>query len=73
MEWGFTREWFEELATRARPTDESPFGGWNPKCAMFFEPGIVEEARYLAGSQLRHATLRSLGFEKPDAEPGDFG
>jgi hypothetical protein len=38
---------------------------------MFFESGIVAEVRYLAGSPLRHATLRSLAFEQPveAAEP----
>ena len=28
-------------------------------------PGIVAEVRYLAGSRLRHATLRSLAFDTP--------
>jgi bifunctional non-homologous end joining protein LigD len=63
VEWGFTRERFEELATRARPTDKGPFD-WAPTGAVFFEPGVVAEVRYLAGSQLRHATLRSLGFDQ---------
>ncbi len=68
VEWGFTRAHFEEIAARGRPTAESPFGGWAPRGAMFFEPGSVAEVRYLAGSQLRHATLRSLAFDR--AAPG---
>ncbi len=63
VEWGFTQEPFEQLMGRARPTVDSPFGGWAPPGAVFFEPGVVAEVRYLAGSQLRHATLRSLVFE----------
>jgi bifunctional non-homologous end joining protein LigD len=68
VEWGFTRERFEELAARAQPTDKSPFGGWAPAGAVFFEPGVVGEVRYLAGSQLRHATLLSLAFDQSDGE-----
>jgi hypothetical protein len=33
---------------------------------VFFQPGVVAEVRYLAGSQLRHATLRSPAFEPDD-------
>jgi hypothetical protein len=68
VEWGFTRVHFEEFAARARPTDESRFGHWAPRGSMFLEPGIVAEVRYLAGSQLRHVTLRSLAFN--DAQGG---
>ena len=66
MEWGFTRERLEELIARGRPTDVSPFGDPAPPGVVFFEPGVVAEVRFLAGSQLRHATLLSLAFE-----PGD--
>jgi bifunctional non-homologous end joining protein LigD len=69
VEWGFTRARFEELAARARPTDGSPFGDWVPRGSMFFQPGIVAEVRYLAGSLLRHATLRSLAFDQPAEVP----
>jgi bifunctional non-homologous end joining protein LigD len=69
VEWGFTRERFEELATRARPTTRSPFGRWAPAGAVFFKPGVVAEVRYLAGSQLRHATLRSLAFDQSSRPP----
>jgi bifunctional non-homologous end joining protein LigD len=69
VEWGFTRANFEKLAARARPTDGSPFGDWVPRGSMFFEPGIVAEVRYLAGSLLRHATLRSLAFDQPAEVP----
>ena len=65
VEWGVTRERFEELAARGRPTEVSPFGRWAPAGALFLEPGVVAEVRYLAGSQLRHATLQSLAFERP--------
>jgi bifunctional non-homologous end joining protein LigD len=70
VEWGFTRERFEELAARGRPTEVSPFGGWAPAGALFLEPGVVAEVRYLAGSRLRHATLRSLAFERPPVTDG---
>jgi bifunctional non-homologous end joining protein LigD len=66
VEWGFTRERFEELIARARLIDGSPTAGWHPAGAVFLEPGVVAEVRYLAGSQLRHATLRSLSFEPPE-------
>lgn len=69
VEWGFTRERFEELVARGRPTDASPFGGWAPRGAIFFEPGVVAEVRHLAGSQLRHATLWSLAFHQPAETP----
>jgi bifunctional non-homologous end joining protein LigD len=62
VEWGFTRERLEELITRGRPTADSPFGGTVPPGVVFFEPGVMAEVRYLAGSQLRHATLQSLAF-----------
>jgi bifunctional non-homologous end joining protein LigD len=65
VEWGFTQERFEELAARARPTATSPSAEWAPGGALFFEPGIVAEVRFLAGSRLRHATLRSLAFDAP--------
>ena len=65
VEWGFTRERLEELITRGRPTDMCPFGGAVPPGVVFFEPGVAAEVRYLAGSQLRHATLQALAFE-PD-------
>lgn len=67
VEWGFTRERFEELITRARLTDVNPTAGWHPTGAVFFEPGVVAEVRYLARSQLRHATLQSLSFEAGDS------
>jgi hypothetical protein len=38
--------------------------------AVLFEPGTVAEVRYLAGSQLRHATLLSLAFDQPVGAPG---
>lgn len=63
VEWGFTRDRFEELVARGRPTDVSPFSHWASPGAVFFEPGIVAEVRYLAGSQLRHATLRGLAVD----------
>ena len=63
VEWGFSRERFAELITRARPTDVDPSGATAPPGVVFFEPGVVAEVRYLAGSQLRHATLQCLGFE----------
>ena len=63
VEWGFTRERFEELIARAGLTETSPTAGWHPPGVVFLEPGVVAEVRYLAGSQLRHATLRSLSFE----------
>ena len=63
VEWGFTRERLEELIARARPTDVDPVGGSAQPGVVFFLPGVVAEVRYLAGSQLRHATLRSLAFE----------
>ena len=66
VEWGFTRERLEELIARGRPTDENPFGGSAPPGVVFFQPGVVAEVRYLAGSQLRHATLQSLAFEPDD-------
>lgn len=66
VEWGFTRERLEELIAHGRPTDVSPFGGSVPPGVVFFEPGIVAEVRYLADSQLRHATLQSLAFEPDD-------
>ncbi|MCA1842931.1 MAG: hypothetical protein LC792_07010 [Actinobacteria bacterium] len=62
VEWGFTRERFEELVARARPTDVNPLGGWHPPGVVFFEPGVSAEVRFLAGSQLRHATLQALSF-----------
>jgi bifunctional non-homologous end joining protein LigD len=66
VEWGFTRAHFEELAARARPTEGNPFGDWAPRGSMFFEPGVVAEVRYLAGSCAtpRHAAVagvRSVG------------
>jgi ATP-dependent DNA ligase len=67
VEWGFSRERLEELIARGRPTDVSPFGGSAAPGVMFFEPGVAAEVRYLAGSQLRHATLQSLAFD-----PGDL-
>ena len=63
VEWGFTRERLEELIARGRPTDVNPFGGPAPPGVVFFQPGVVAEVRYLAGSQLRHATLQSLAFD----------
>ena len=63
VEWGFTRERLEELIARGRPTDVNPFGGPTPPGVVFFQPGVVAEVRYLAGSELRHATLQSLAFE----------
>jgi bifunctional non-homologous end joining protein LigD len=60
VEWGFTRERLEELIARGRPTDVNPFGHEAPPGVVFFEAGVVAEVRYLAGSQLRHATLQSL-------------
>ena len=68
VEWGFSRERFAELIARASPTPVSPFGTSAPPGVVFFEPGVVAEVRYLAGSQLRHATLQSLAFE-PVAGP----
>jgi len=62
VEWGFTRERFEELIARGRPTDVNPLGGWHPPSVVFFEPGVTAEVRFLAGSLLRHATLQSLHF-----------
>jgi ATP-dependent DNA ligase len=62
VEWGFTRERFEELIARGRPTDVNPLGGWHPPGVVFFEPGVIAEVRFLAGSLLRHATLQSLRF-----------
>ena len=44
-------------------------GDWAPRGSLFFEPGIVAEVRYLAGSLLRHATLRSLAFDQPAEVP----
>lgn len=70
VEWGFTRERFAELVVRVQPTGKSPFGSWAPAGAVFFEPGVVAEVRYLAGSQLRHATLLSLAFDQPVGETG---
>jgi bifunctional non-homologous end joining protein LigD len=67
VEWGLTRDHFEELVTRGRPVPDSPLAGWAPEGAVFFEAGILAEVRYLAGSRLRHATLRSLAFETPVA------
>lgn len=67
VEWGFTRERLEELIAHGRPTDVSPFGGFVPPGVVFFEPGVVAEVRYLAGSQLRHATLQSLAFRPGDS------
>jgi bifunctional non-homologous end joining protein LigD len=69
VEWGFTRERFEELIIRARPTDTNPLAGWHQAGAVFFEPGAIAEVRFLAGSQLRHATLQSLGFGPGDGVP----
>jgi bifunctional non-homologous end joining protein LigD len=66
IEWGFSRERFAELIARATPTDISPSGAVAPPGVVYFEPGVVAEVRYLAGSQLRHATLQFLAFE-PDA------
>ena len=63
VEWGFSRERFAELIARATPTDISPDGAVAPPGVVFFEPGVVAEVRYLAGSQLRHATLQFLAFE----------
>jgi bifunctional non-homologous end joining protein LigD len=60
VEWGFTRERLEELIACGRPTAVNPFGGPTPAGVVFFEPGVLAEVRYLAGSQLRHATLQSL-------------
>ncbi|MEW6476989.1 MAG: hypothetical protein AB1679_32435 [Actinomycetota bacterium] len=72
LEWGFTRERFEELIARARPTDLTPFGGPAPPGAVFFKPGIMADVRFLAGSQLRHATLQSLVFDPGyDGRPAD--
>jgi bifunctional non-homologous end joining protein LigD len=65
VEWGFSRQRFEELVARGRPTDVNPFGEPVPAGVVFFEPGVVAEVRYLAGSQLRHATLQSLTFDRP--------
>ncbi|HYH49627.1 MAG TPA: ATP-dependent DNA ligase [Acidimicrobiia bacterium] len=62
VEWGFSRERFAELIARATPTDISPPGATNPPGVVFFEPGVVANVRYLANSQLRHATLQSLDF-----------
>jgi bifunctional non-homologous end joining protein LigD len=69
VEWGFTRERFEELIIRARPTDMNPLAGWHPAGAVFFEPGVIAEVRFLAGSQLRHATLQSLAYRPGDGDP----
>lgn len=66
VEWGFSRERFAELIARGRPTDINPFREATAPGVVFFEPGVVAEVRYLAASQLRHATLQSLVFE-----PGD--
>ena len=66
VEWGFTRQRLEELVERGRPTDVSPSGGSAPPGVVFFLPGVVAEVRYLAGSELRHATLQSLAFEAGD-------
>ena len=63
VEWGFNRERLEELITGGRPTDVNPLGTPAPPGVVFFEPGVVAEVRYLAGSPLRHATLLSLAFE----------
>ena len=60
VEWGFTRQRLEELIVSGRPTDVNPFGHEVPAGVVFFEAGVVAEVRYLAGSQLRHATLQSL-------------
>jgi hypothetical protein len=65
---GSPRDRFEELVAWGRPTALSPFGGWAPAGAVFFEPGVVAEVRYLAGSQLRHATLRSLALDRVPEE-----
>lgn len=62
VEWGFSRERFAELIARATPTDISPSGTAAPPGVVFFEPGVLAEVRYLAGSQLRHATLQALAF-----------
>lgn len=62
VEWGFSRERFAELIGQATPTDISPSGNTAPPGVVFFEPGVLAEVRYLAGSQLRHATLQSLAF-----------
>lgn len=67
VEWGFGRERLEELIARGQPTDVRPFGGPAPPGAVFFEPGVMAEVRYLAGSQLRHATLQALHFPTPKA------
>ena len=69
VEWGFTRERFEELLARARPTDVNPLGGPYPPGVVFFEPGVAAEVRFLSGSRLRHATLQSLAFEPDDSGP----
>lgn len=66
VEWGFSRERFAELLARATPTDVSPWGTDSPPGTVFFEPGVLAEVRYLANSQLRHATLQSLAFESGD-------
>lgn len=50
VEWGFTRQRFEELAARVQPTDKSPFGGWAPPGAVFFQSGVVAEAPRTATS-----------------------
>jgi bifunctional non-homologous end joining protein LigD len=69
VEWGFTRERFEELITRARRTAMNPLAGWHPAGVVFFEPGVIAEVRVLAGGQLRHATLQSLTFRPSDDDP----
>jgi bifunctional non-homologous end joining protein LigD len=69
VEWGFTRSKLDELIASARPTDVNPLGGWHPPGVVFFEAGVIAEVRYLAGSQLRHATLQSLAYERPNTAP----
>lgn len=67
VEWGFTRERFADLIARVRPTDVNPFGATSAPGVVFFEAGVTAQVRYLAGSQLRHATLQSLVFAPGDA------
>jgi bifunctional non-homologous end joining protein LigD len=68
VEWGFTRDRLEELVANGRPTAVNPFGHEVPPGVVFFEPGVMAEVRYLAGSQLRHATLQSLAVRSGDGE-----
>ena len=51
-----------------RPTrlPKIPSAARRRRGVVFFKPGVVAEVRYLAGSQLRHATLQSLAFETGD-------